>query len=258
MTEIFSTASGLDDGSGLLLANSLGTTTVMWEPQLPLLERYFKVVRFDTRGHGQSGTPPAPYSFDDLIRDALSVMDRHGLEKTSIMGCSLGAMTALAIGLKHPDRVERVICTAARADAPPPFVQNWDDRMAVIAEKGVAGLWDGSRGVWLTEDYQAANSEMVERLKVEFHLTRDEGYRGCAMALKTLDLLRYLGGMSVPTLYLAGAQDVAAAPDVMCAMAEATPGGQFATIPDAGHIINVNNPKGFNLAIAEFLGISVE
>ena len=166
--EPFTKISGDKDAPALLLLNSLGTTTQMWEPQRTALERHFRVVQIDTRGHGQSATPPAPYSFDDLVNDAFGVLDRNGIETASIMGCSLGSMTALGMGLRAPERVERIICTAARADSPPPFRQNWDDRVAVIEEKGVEGLWLGSLGIWLTPAFCEANPDTVTTMKEGF------------------------------------------------------------------------------------------
>lgn len=252
-----SIASGLEDGPGLLLSNGIGTTTRAWEPQLPLLEKFFKVVRYDTRGHGDSPTPDGPYSFDMLVADAFAVMDRHGLETASVMGCSLGSMTAIGMGLAHPERVTRIVCTAARADGPPPFRQSWDDRIAVIAEKGIAGLWDGALGNWLTPDFRDANPEVLAMLKSEFHKTTPEGYGGCSIALKGLDYLKDLPKMKVPMLFVAGSEDKGATPATMEAMAAACPNSDYALIEGAGHIINVNQDKAFNLAICSFLGMCV-
>lgn len=257
-TKLVSKVSGAQDGPVLLLLNSLGTTMEMWAPQLCLLEPHFRVIRMDTRGHGQSGSPPAPYSMDQIVDDAFSVLDRHGARKASVMGCSMGAMTAMGMALARPDLIEKIICVAARADAPLPFRQNWDDRIAIIESSGVAALWDGSLANWLTPAFRDAHPDTVERLRQDFLLTTDPGYRGCAMALKQLDYLRHMGGLAVPALFVAGAEDKAAPPETMREIGRACPKGQFAIVPGAGHIVNVNNPKGFNLAISEMLGLAVE
>lgn len=254
--EPFTKISGKADGLALLLLNSLGTTTDMWAPQLAILEKFYKVIQIDTRGHGQSATPPAPYSFDELVADAFGVLDRNGIEKATVMGCSLGSMTALGMAIQAPERVERIVCTAARADSPPPFRQSWYDRVAVIEEKGVAGLWEGSLGNWLTPAFKEANPDVVAKMKASFLQTTEEGYRGCAMALKDLDYLKHLSELDVPILFVAGSEDKGAAPDTMREMATASKNGAFSLIADAGHIVNVNQPKAFSLAIMDFLGMT--
>lgn len=254
---LHSQVSGLSDGPGLLLSNSLSTTVNMWNPVLPLLEKHFKVVRYDTRGHGQSSAPAAPYSFDELVSDAFSIMDRHDLATATVMGCSLGSMTALGMGLSQPERIERIVCTAARADAPPPFKQSWDDRIAVLNEKGIEALWEGSLGNWLTPAFKQAHPDVVEQLKSDFLLTQAEGFRGCAAALKGLDYLKDLGALKVPVLYVAGSEDKGAAPQTMQEMAEASLDGRFALVEECGHIVAVNNASGLESAIKQFLEIAV-
>jgi 3-oxoadipate enol-lactonase len=254
--EPFTQISGSADSPALLLLNSLGTTTNMWSPQLKLLESFYRVIQIDTRGHGQSATPPAPYSFDDLVADAFGVLDRNGIQTASVMGCSLGSMTALGMGLHAPDRIDRIVCTAARADSPPPFRQSWYDRVGILEEKGIAGLWDGSLGNWLTPAFKEANPDTVAKMKDEFLKTTTEGYRGCAMALKDLDYLKDLPELDVPVLFVAGSEDKGAAPDTMREMATAAKHGTFSLVPDAGHIVNVNNPETFSLAIMDFLGMT--
>lgn len=254
----FSCVSGQAEGPALLLSNSLGTTHRMWDAQLSMLEQHFKVIRYDTRGHGQSATPSGPYSFDDLVDDAFAVLDQHGAATASVMGCSLGSMTALGMGLRDPERVDRIVCSAARSDAPAPFKQSWDDRVAVIAEKGVAGLWDGTLGNWLTPAFREENPSIVALLKSDFLMTTEDGYRGCAMALKGLDYFKELGNLAAPVLCVAGSEDKGAPPAVMMEIAEACGNGQFVLIPEAGHIICVNSPDRFNNAISPFLGAGLD
>ena len=228
----------------------------MWAPQVKLLGSFYKVIQIDTRGHGQSATPPAPYSFDDLVADAFGVLDRNRIETASVMGCSLGSMTALGMGIQSPARIDRIVCTAARADSPPPFRQSWYDRVGIIEEKGVEGLWDGSLGNWLTPAFREANPDSVAKMKADFLKTTQEGYRGCAMALKDLDYFKDLGNLEVPVLFVAGSEDKGAAPETMREMAAKAKSGTFSLIPDAGHIINVNQPEAFSLAIMDFLGMT--
>ncbi|MDV7143885.1 alpha/beta fold hydrolase [Tropicimonas sp. TH_r6] len=256
--KLHSTVSGREDGPALLLLNSFGATNAMWDAQMPLLESCYRVIRCDTRGHGRSPTPPAPYSFDDIVGDVLALLDTHRIESASVLGLSMGGMTALGLGLTAPDRINRLVCCAARADAPPPFIQNWHNRLAMLEGGGMEAVWNGTVGMWLGEETRRAYPEREAALRESFLQTTDEGYRGCAHALIGLDYLRRLGEMRVPTLFVAGAEDKAAPPEAMLTMAQACPGSEYAVVPGASHIVNVDRPKDLNLAILGFLELEAE
>jgi 3-oxoadipate enol-lactonase len=171
------------------------------------------------------------------------------------MGLSLGGMTALGLGLTAPERVNRVICCAARADAPLAFVQNWRNRLAILESGGIEDVWESTVGFWFGDETRRSHPEREVTLRNSFLKTTEEGYRGCANALIDLDYLRHLGGMTVPTLFLAGANDTVAPPDTMRAMANACPGSAFSVVPEAKHIMNLDRPDNFVVALLGFLGL---
>jgi 3-oxoadipate enol-lactonase len=255
---LYSEISGPKGAPVLLLLNSLGATSAMWDPQLKMLQEHYRTITCDTRGHGRSPSPAAPYHFEDLVADAIRVLDTHGVDTATVMGLSLGGMTALGLGLTAPDRIERIICCAARADAPPPFVQNWVDRLAILEAGGIGKVWEGTVDKWLSAEIRAAHPGREAKLREAFLATTELGYRGCAEALKQLDYLKDLGSMTRPTLFVAGADDGAASPDTMRAMSAACPGSLFSEVPDAKHVVNVDRPDGFALAIAGFLALDAE
>lgn len=252
---LHSSISGPDGAPVLLLLNSLGATSAMWGPQLEMLQTKYRTITCDTRGHGQSPSPEGPYSFEELVADALGVLDAHGVEKAHVMGLSLGGMTALGLGLTAPDRIESVVCSAGRADAPPPFVQSWVDRLAVLDDAGIPKIWEGTVDKWLSEDTRRDHPDREDMLRAEFLKTTPVGYRGCAEALKRLDYLKDLGEMTRPTLFVAGSDDGGAPPATMQAMSAACPGSEYVEVPNAKHLANVDRPKEFSLAIACFLGL---
>ena len=240
----------------IVLSNSLGANLSMWEPQAAMLARYYRVLRYDTRGHGDSPTPAGGWTLDDLVVDVVRLMDAYGIERADFMGLSMGGMTGLGLALAHPGRVGRLICADARADAPEPFRQNWDARIAKVEEGGLAAILPMTLESWLSADWRAANPEGVAAVEAMVLGNDAAGYVGCCRALKGLDYLRHLGGMRVPVLYIAGEQDKGAPPAVMRAMAEATPGSRFVEIAGAAHVANLNAPDAFNAAVADFLGLS--
>jgi 3-oxoadipate enol-lactonase len=253
--QLFTRHDGDPGKPALVLSNSLAADHTMWEPQMPLLTRHFHVLRYDTRGHGKSTAPPGPYSFDDLVEDVIAVINQHGVASATYIGLSLGGMTGLGLALKHPERVSALICCAARADNPSPFVASWDDRIAIVDRAGTAGLVAGTIERWLTPAFRTAHPDQTAALEAQIRATSPEGYKGCAAALKALDYLKHLGRLSVPVSYIAGAEDSAAPLPAMQAMANATPNGRLEIVPDAAHIANVNNPAAFDTAVLRLLGL---
>jgi 3-oxoadipate enol-lactonase len=236
-------------GPWVLLSNSLAADLTMWDDQIALLSQGRRVVRYDTRGHGGSAAPPGPYDFPMLVADMLSVLDHVGAERADVIGLSLGGMTALGLALGHPNRVGRMLVCDARADAPPPFVTGWDERIAIVEAKGTAALVEGTLARWFTPSCPAAARD---RAAAMIRATSDAGYIGCARALQGLDYLRHLPGMTQPVTYLVGAEDMGAPPAAMQAMAEATPGGRLVTLPGLAHIPNMQDPAAFNAALSDW------
>ena len=246
-------ATGRETDPAIPLSNSLGAGLGMWEPQRELLEQHYRVIGYDTRGHGQSSTPDGDYSFDDLTGDAIAVLDYFGVETADYIGLSLGGMTGLGLALDHADRFGKVVCACARADAPLPFATSWDDRIAAIAGDGLSAIWPGTLERWLTPRFAANNPAIVEMLASDFMQTTVDGYTGCSRALQTLDYKRRLTEMTTPVLYISGADDMGAAPAVMQEMFVATPGSEYENIPACAHIANLNQTSTFNGALQRYL-----
>lgn len=246
---------GPDGAPWIVLSNSLGSSLGMWDPQIPFLTAKYRVLRYDTRGHGQSSVPAGPYSLDDLVSDVIGLMNAVGIDQAAWMGLSMGAMTGMGLALNHPDRFSRFVLADGRADAPERFRTMWDERTAKIRQGGTEAIADGTIESWLTEAFRRANPDIAATLRAMVVDTDDTGYIDCALALKELDYLRHLGGVTKPCLYIGGDQDLGASPETMQAMSDATPGAQYVCIAEAKHVANVNQPAAFNAAIASFLGL---
>jgi len=237
----------------LVLSNSLATDMSLWADQIPLLTHSHRVLRYDTRGHGESSAPAGPYDFPMLVADVIAVMDHYGVKRADLMGLSLGGMTMLGVGLDHPQRVNRIVCADARADNPPPFVAGWDQRIEAVREKGMQGILSGTLDRWFTTANRERRPELAERASAMILATAPEGYIGCAQALKTLDYLRRLPELRAPALFIGGVEDVAAPAEAMRAMAKAAPQGRYESIPEAAHIANMEQPAAFDGLVGAFL-----
>ncbi len=246
---------GQEGAPWILLSNSLGANLAQWDPQIGVLATKYRVLRYDTRGHGESTTPEGPYSLFDLQGDVLRLMDHFGIGTVTWMGLSMGAMTGMGLAIHHGDRFERMVLADARADAPDGFRNMWDGRIARISDGGMEAIADSTMETWLTEGFRSAHPEAAARLRGMITSTDPAGYIACAQGLKNLDYLRHLGRITLPVLYIGGADDPGAPPEVMKVMADATPGADYIEIADCAHIANVNASETFNAAIAPFLGL---
>ncbi len=246
---------GSEGAPWIVLSNSLGATLAMWDPQIKFLTQKYRVLRYDSRGHGGSDVPEGPYSFDQLTGDVVNLMDDMGIEKASFMGLSKGGMTGLGLALHHPERFERIVCADGRADAPEGFRNMWDERIAKVRDGGLEVIADGTLASWMTPDWHEANPDASASIRAMVTSNNPDGYISCCQALKKLDYLKDLGQVTIPILFVGGEKDMGASPETMQAMADATPGGKYVQVPDAAHVANINRPEAFNAAIAPFLGL---
>ncbi len=247
---------GPDGAPWIVLSNSLGATMDMWKPQLAVLTRRYRVLRYDTRGHGQSDAPEGPYSFEELVGDVLTLMDLKGIGQAAFMGLSMGGMTGLGLAIGHGDRISRVVCADGRADAPAPFRAMWDERIAKVTAGGLEAIVEGTLESWLTQDWRRAHPAELDAVRGMVLSNDPAGYIACCRALQALDYFRHLGRVTIPVLYVGGSEDKGAAPEVMRAMAAATPGSEYKEILGAAHVANLNAPEAFNAGISDFLGLS--
>ena len=244
---------GEDGRPWMVLSNGLATTWESWDPQMALLTRTHRVLRYDTRGHGRSAAPSGSSGFADLTRDVLGLMDHFGIETADLLGLSMGGMTMLGLAIAHGTRVRRVICCDARADAPPPFVAGWEMRIAAIRQGGMAAVVGDTIERWFTPAFRDRDPGAAEAAAAMIRATDPQGYISCAEALKQLDYRRSLGAIRAPTLFICGAQDQAAAPAVMRDMADATPGATYAEVDPGAHVCNIENPERFDALVGAWL-----
>jgi 3-oxoadipate enol-lactonase len=246
----FHTVAGPEDAPVLLLSNSLGTTLKMWDPQTDQLAKHFRLVRYDTRGHGSSQTPPGPYSLDDVGTDVIELLDHLDVARAHVAGLSLGGMTAMWLAINAPERVEKLVllCTSPRM-AP---AQTWVDRAATVRAQGTQAIVDATLERWLTDDYRAQND--VGWIREMFIGIDDEGYANCCSIIEQMDLIPNLDGISASTLIIAGAQDPSAPPaEHAQKIADGVPGSRLEIIDPGAHLINVERPEAVTHLILEHL-----
>lgn len=242
---------GPEDAPVLLLSNSLGTTHEMWEPQLAALTEYFRVLRYDRRGHGRSAVPPGPYSIGEMAGDVIELLDALGLERVSYCGLSIGGMDAMVNAVQAPERIDRLALCSTSPWMPPREL--WDERAATVRAEGVGVLADATMERWFSPEFRAANRETVPRIREMVASTPPEGYAGCCEAIREWDFRGELGRIGAPTLVLSAENDPSTPPDHGRLISDGIRGAQFVVLPGAFHLANVEQPEAFTAALLAHL-----
>lgn len=236
----------------LILSNSLGTTLEMWDMQARAWSRDYRVIRYDTRGHGGSPVTPGPYSFEDLGRDVLAILDALQVQRALFCGISMGGHTGLWLGVHASTRFRAVaVCnSAARIGTP----QAWRERADMVRRGGAGSmqaLADSAAGRWFTEEFVRSNPDMVQRAQRWIAGIDPQGYAACCEALADSDLRAVIAQMTLPVLLLAGASDPVTTVADAQAMHAVIRGSRLAVVP-ASHLSNLEAPHAFEQALQAF------
>jgi 3-oxoadipate enol-lactonase len=220
----------------VVLSNSLGATRGMWDPQIPPLAERFRVVSYDTRGHGESPAPEGPYALDDLVDDLVALLDDLGAPRAHVVGLSLGGMTGIRLAAREPDRVDRLalLCTSAKTEP-----QGFLDRAAAVRSAGTASIAPAVVTRWLTPEFAAEHPDLAARLEGMIAGCDDEGYALCAEVVAAIDLREDLGRIAAPTLVISGAGDQALPPDHQKAIADGIAGAEYLSVSPGAHLANL-------------------
>jgi 3-oxoadipate enol-lactonase len=242
---------GPQDAPALVLSNSLGATLAMWDPQAEALAARFRLVRYDTRGHGESGVPPGPYDIADVGQDLLDLLDHLGVERAHVVGLSLGGMTGMWLGIHAPERLDRLVllCTSAKLGPP----ETWSDRARTVRAEGTAAVAEAGVGRWLTERFRAEHPDTAEWLRAMIASQPDEGYAECCGVIERMDQIAALPSIKAPTLVIAGAQDPATPPEHAERIVAGIPDARLEVLDPAAHVANVEQPEAVTRLILEHL-----
>ncbi|MFT4393597.1 3-oxoadipate enol-lactonase [Gordonia lacunae] len=249
--QVHAVVTGRPDGPAVVLSNSLGSTHRMWDAQIDAFEERFRVVRYDTRGHGDSAVAQGPYTIDELADDVIALLDRLDIERAHLVGLSLGGMTVMRVAARNPERVERLalLCTAAYL----PPAQGWTDRAALVRADGTSAVATAVVQRWFTPGYLAANSEARQGYEAMVADTHAEGYAACCEAIAAMDQRPDLSSITAPTLAIAGADDPATPPDLLRDIVDAVPHGRLLVVPDSAHLANAEQADTITPALIEHL-----
>jgi 3-oxoadipate enol-lactonase len=244
------TLDGPENAPALMLSNSLGTNLHMWDWQVPELTKHFRVIRYDSRGHGKSGAPDGPYSIDEFGRDALAIMDALELDQVHWMGLSKGGMIGQWLLTHAPERIGRAVLANTGSHMPPPDL--WNQRIRTAMDKGMEELTPGVIERWFTPEFRAREPETVEKIVRMLHTTPAQGYAGSCSAIRDMDQRESIRSVSNPVLVVVGSRDPATPPEMGKHIADTIRGARIVTL-EAAHLSNIEQAEAFNQAVIDFL-----
>jgi 3-oxoadipate enol-lactonase len=241
---------GDENKEGLMLSNPIGTNLHLWDPQIPDLAEHFRIVRYDSRGHGASVANEGPYSVEGLGHDALAIMDALGIERVHWLGLSLGSIVGLWLLVHARERIGRAVLASAAAQIPGPDL--WNNRIQSARESGMNGVAMAAAERWFNKTFRDANPAKVEAVMEMVRTTPLHGYVAACAAIRDMDQREAIRSIRNKVLVIAGRHDLSMPPGMGALVASSIAGAKFVTL-EASHMANIEDETNFTKAAVDFL-----
>jgi 3-oxoadipate enol-lactonase len=242
------------EGPTVVLSHALGLDLHMWDALAARLAGTYTVVRYDQRGHGESASPPGPYSIDDLVDDGARLIREWGRGPVAWIGLSMGGMVGQGLAVRHPGLLRGAVLANTVARYPFAATATWAARIAAVESGGMPAVADAVVERYLHDAFRAAHPELAAALRARLLRTDPAGYVACCHAVAGVDWLDRLASVRLPTLVIAGARDAGATPEMARAIAERIAGAELQILDDASHLSVLEAPDRFHAAVVDFLG----
>jgi len=245
--------SGKEGAEVVMLSHSLASNLVMWRPQMDVLSRHFRVLAYDTRGHGGSDATAPPYTLSQLGEDAVALLDALSIDAVHWVGISMGGMIGQCIALNRPDRFRSLSLCDTAARIPKEADPIWQERIDLVRKEGMGPTVQPTLERWFTPRYLEHDPPMVEVIRQQILATPVDGCIGCSEAIRRLDYLDRLHEIKVPALIMVGEDDPGTPVEASRAMHDRIPQSRLVIIPSAAHLSNIEQADAFNHELMAFL-----
>jgi len=234
----------------LVLSNSLGTNLSMWDPQMPQLTQRFRVLRYDTRGHGRSSVTPGDYTIEQLGRDVVALLDVLELKRVHFCGLSMGGMIGMWLGVHAAERLARLVLsnTAARIGTK----EAWNARIATVRSEGMKAVAAAVSERWFTPEFRAMRPQRVAQAQQMLENSPPQGYAANCAAIRDMDQREEVAQITAATLVIFGAKDPVTPPADSQYLVSQIRGAEVVEL-DAAHLSNVEQAEAFTDAMCSFL-----
>lgn len=254
--ELHYTVDGRKGAPWLTFVTGIANDLSMWDGQIAPLADRFRILRYDFRGHGGSPAAGGDTTLDLLIDDLTGLWDGLEIDCSHVAGLGLGGAMLHGLALRHPERVLSVAACCCRASMEPDFAAMWPQFIGIVKAHGsLEPMVEPTVERWFTPEFRIANPQIIASVRTMIRRTTPEGYFGAIAAFLGLDYEPRLAEIHTPWVYIGGAEDhIGGPPAIMRRLAGKLPGARYVAVADAAHIANLQNPAGFNAALAGFLG----
>ncbi len=245
--------SGREDASVVVLSHSLGSGMSMWNPQIEALEPYYRVLRYDMRGHGESDAPEGSYTLEQLAADVIALLDALEIDAMHFVGLSIGGMIGQCLGLNYAGRLKSLVLCDTASVIPKEARPLFQEREQIAREKGMQALVDGTLQRWFTLPYLHSNPPAIDLIRKQFLATPVAGFIGCSEAILGLDYLGRLSEIKLPTLIMVGENDIGTPVVASEAIHDSISNSELEILPSAAHLSNIEQAEKFNSRLLSFL-----
>jgi 3-oxoadipate enol-lactonase len=235
------------------LSHSLATDLSMWDPQMATLTARYRVLRYDTRGHGGTDAPGGVYTLDQLAADARALLSALGITRTHWIGLSMGGMIGQTLALASPGLFTSLALCDTTSRIPAEAKPLWAERITTAETQGMEPLVEPTINRWFTAPFVASHKDLVDRVRTMIRSTKPAGYAGCCHAISALDLTDKIAAIKTPTLIVVGEEDQGTPVAASRTMHEKIAGSDLVILKSAAHLSNIEQPAEFTRAITGLL-----
>jgi 3-oxoadipate enol-lactonase len=244
---------GPESAPVVTLSHSLATDFSMWDPQVAALKSSYRVLRYDSRGHGGTDVPEGPYTLEQMAEDVKALLQVLGIPRTHFMGISMGGMIAQVLALKSPGLLRSLILCDTSSRIPKDALPIWEERIELAQKQGMDSLVETTMERWFTASFRRNPLPVHERIRGMIRATPVKGYIGCSRAIMGLNLTERLSGITLPTLIVVGESDPGTPVSASQAIHEQIKGSELVILESAAHLSNIEQEGAFNTAALDFL-----
>jgi 3-oxoadipate enol-lactonase len=225
----------------------------MWDPQIAALKDKYRILAYDTRGHGATEAPKGAYTLEQLADDLSALLKALDIKSTHYCGLSMGGMIGQTFALKYPGVFKTLTLADTTSRYPAEAAPVWADRVKTAEAKGMEPLAQPTLERWFTEPFRKANPAVVDGIRKLIVSTPVAGYAGCCHALPKINATARLKEIKCPILVIVGADDPGTPVSMAKEIHDNAPGSKLVVLPQAAHLANLEQPAAFTRALEEFI-----